>query len=368
MGPKRDVVGELRNAIRNQDMRFMVALHHAENWWFFPHWVPQYDTANPEYAGLYGEAHERIGELFEHTDIEDTWPHDFFGQFATSKPSKAFLELWRNKTNEVVDKYQPDMLWFDFGLKGIQEHYKREFLAHYFNSAEKWGEDVLVTYKLHDLVPGTGMIDLELGRFNHLTYQMWLTDTTVDDGHGWGYLHDQKYKDVPTLVNYLVDNVSKNGNLLLNVGPKPNGEIPEEAKSILAGIGRWLEINGEAIYATTPWTTFGEGPSTLDNERNKARFYEGEATEEYTAQDIRFTTEGDNLYAICLGRPTHEVTIKSFNVLYPDEIKNVTMLGVDAPLQWAMRDVGLKIIPPADLPGEHAVTFKIERQHPFGAK
>ena len=114
MGPKRDVVGELAKAIRQQNMRFMVALHHAENWWFFPHWIPEYDTADPQYAGLYGEAHDMEGNIGK---------DDFFAQ---AKPSKKFLELWKNKTCEVIDKYQPDMLWFDFGLKGIQEHYKRE--------------------------------------------------------------------------------------------------------------------------------------------------------------------------------------------------------------------------------------------------
>jgi alpha-L-fucosidase len=350
MGPKRDVVGELAKAMRQQDMRFMVALHHAENWWFFPHWIPEYDTANPDYAGLYGEPHDLDGNVGN---------DDFFAQ---TKPSKAFLELWKNKSCEVVDKYQPDMLWFDFGLKGIQEHYKREFLAHYYNRAEEWGKEVLVTYKWHDLVPGTGMIDLELGRFDKLTYQMWLTDTTVDDGQGWGYLHDQKYKELHTLLHYLIDNVSKNGYLLLNVGPKPNGEIPDEAKTLLAGMGNWLEVNGEAIYGTTPWMTYGEGPTKME----KSGYFMEDAEVRYTAQDFRFTTKDDTIYAICLGRPSPEVTIESCKALYPEEIKNVSMLGVDQPLDWTMANEGLIITSPTDLPSENAVTFKIERQHPFG--
>lgn len=350
LGPKRDVVGELAQAIRQQDMRFMVALHHAENWWFFPHWIPEYDTSNPEYAGLYGEPHDLDGNVNN---------DDFFGQ---TKPSQAFLELWKNKTFEVIDKYLPDMLWFDFALKGIQEHYKREFLAYYYNRAEEWGKEVLVTYKWHDLVPGAGLIDLELGRFDNLTYQMWLTDTTVDDGQGWGYLHDQKYKELRTLVHYLIDNVSKNGYLLLNVGPKPNGEIPPEAKHLLAGMGRWLAVNGEAIYGTTPWMTYGEGPT----EMAKAGYFMEDAEVKYTPQDFRFTTKDDNIYAICLGQPTGEVTIETIKALYPEEIKQVSMLGVDQPLAWTYTEAGLKILPPAELPSENAVTFKIERQHPFG--
>ena len=350
MGPKRDVVGELAKAYRRQDMRFMVALHHAENWWFFPHWIPEYDTSDPRYAGLYGEAHNVDGNIGK---------DDFFAQ---AKPSKKFLDHWKNKTCEVIDIYQPDMLWFDFGLKGIQEHYKREMLAHYYNRALEWGKDVLVTYKWHDLVPGTGIIDLELGRFDKLTYQMWLTDTTVDNGEGWGYLQDQKYKQLSTLVHYLIDNVSKNGYLLLNVGPKPNGEIPNEAKSLLAGMGKWLDVNGDAIYGTTPWMTYGEGPTKME----KAGYFMEDAEVQYTPQDFRFTTKDDTIYAISMGQPAKEVTIESLKALYPGEISSVSMLGVEQPLEWTLTEDGLKITPPVDLPSKNAVTFKIDRQHPFG--
>ena len=365
MGPKRDIVGELEQAIRKQNMRFMVALHHAENYWFFPHWVSEYDASDPIYAGLYGEAHERIGEPYEHTDPDDTWPHDFFVQFVKLKPSKSFLERWQNKTCEVIDKYHPDLLWFDFGLKGIHDRYKREMLAYYYNQAERWKREVLVTYKMHDLVPGTGLIDLEQRAFDRLTYQFWVTDTTVDDGTGWGYLHNQKYREVSTVIHELVNNVSKNGHMLLNVGPKPNGELPEEAKLILAEMGKWLEVNGEAIYGTTPWLIFGEGPSIEDSSRVFPS-REKDVPSEFTSQDIRFTAKGDTLYAICLGLPTSEVKIESCYGLYPGEIKKVTMLGVEEPLQWTLGDGGLQVAPPAGLPGEHAVTLKIERRHPFG--
>jgi len=355
MGPKRDVVGELATAMRKQDMRFMVALHHAENWWFFPHWYKECDVADPRYAGLYGEPHN----VDEDPGAKVKGFDKFFVQ---DKPSQAFLELWKNKTCEVIDKYRPDMLWFDFALKAVQEHYKREMLAHYYNRGEEWGKEVVVTYKWHDLVPGAGVVDLELGRFDTLTYQMWLTDTTVDNGEGWGYLNDQKYKPLHTLVHYLIDNVSKNGYMLLNVGPKPNGEIPDKAKSLLAGMGKWLDVNGEAIYGTTPWMTYGEGPTQME----KAGPFMESAEVQYTPQDFRFTTKDDNIYAICLGQPTGQVTIKSFTALYPEEIKNVSMLGVEQPLEWGLTTDGLQITPPADLPSENAVTFKIERQHPFG--
>jgi alpha-L-fucosidase len=157
MGPKRNVVGELATAIRKQDMRFMVAMHHAEQHWFYNH-DNRYDTTDPEYAGLYGKPHD-IGS-------DAVTANDWLRQ---ERPDKEFLDQWRAKLDEVVDGYQPDFIWFDDGIRFVQEHYKREFLAYYYNQAEAWGKEVLVSYKDHDFVPGTGLADLEQGRFNDLS-------------------------------------------------------------------------------------------------------------------------------------------------------------------------------------------------------
>ena len=355
MGPKRDVVGELERAIRGQDMRFMVALHHAANWWFFPHWKKEMDIADPRYSGLYGELHN--------TDADPTVDFERMDKlWAQDRPSKKFLDMWKGKTLEVMDKYQPDMVWFDFGIVAIQEHYRREMLAHYYNRALEWGKEVLVTYKWHHLVPGSGLVDLELGRHDELTHHEWLTDTTVDDGGGWGYLKETPYKSVKTLVHYLIDNVSKNGYLLLNVGPKPNGEIPEQAKELLIGIGRWLLLNGEAIYGTTPWLYYGEGPTKM----TKSGYFMETEEVDYTAKDIRFTARDDTLYAICLGWPDEPVKIESYKQLYEEEIKTVTMVGVDLELEWLLTREGMTIVPPPEQPCEHAFVFKIERRHPYG--
>ena len=348
MGPKRDVVGELERAIRQQQMKFLVALHHAENWWFFPHWRKEFDTSDPRCAGLYGEPHNLDG--FPDTDESS-------GQ---DLPSRAFLDLWLNKTREVIDKYQPDVLWFDGGLRIIEERGKLDMLAHYYNKAAEWGREVVVNYKGNGLPPNIAVLDHELGREGALTCHEWLTDTTVDDGQGWAYLADATYKSAASLVHYLVDNVSKNGYLLLNVGPKPDGCIPEEAQALLLDIGRWLEINGEAIYGTTPWHTYGEGP-TVPVEAGV--FQEGQNTQ-YTAQDIRFTVKDDALYATCLAWPRDSVTIMSLKgfYLYPHEGLSVTLLGSDHPLTWRRTDKGLVINTPAKPPCEHAYVFKIVRQ------
>jgi alpha-L-fucosidase len=263
---------------------------------------------------------------------------------------------------EVLDHYQPDLIWFDFGLRGVPDQYKLSFLAEFYNRESEWGREVVVTYKDYDLAPGSGVVDLELGRMTELTNYPWLTDTTVDDGNGWGYLQDTTYKSPTTVVHYLIDNVSKNGHLLLNIGPKPDGTFPEPAKVTLREMGEWLAINGEAIFETTPWTRFGEGPS----EFTKSGAFNEQNIPKFTAQDIRFTVRDRNLYAICLGRPEYPFTIETLNQLWSPEILSVRMLGVDQELEWSLSERGMKITPPREMPCKHAVVFRIKRGEVFG--
>jgi alpha-L-fucosidase len=348
MGPKRDVVGALEKAVRRQGMRFMVALHHAENWWFFPHWQKEYDTADPQYAGLYGPPH----------NLETPVGPEFFDQ---EKPSQAFLDKWLAKIQEVIDNYRPDLLWFDFGLRGVLEAYKREFLAYYYNKEKEWGKEVVVTYKWHDLAPGSAVIDLELGRMGELTYHDWITDTSVDDQGAWSYVQEAGFKSVSALVHNLVDNVSKNGYLLLNVGPKADGTIPAPAQERLLGMGQWLATNGEAIYGASPWLIYGEGPTKMA----KTGYFSEQQEVTYTAQDIRYTAKENVLYATCLGWPGQQAILTSLKWLYPGEIESIQMLGSEQLLHWSLTQQGLEVETPAERPGDHAYVFKIVRKSPF---
>jgi alpha-L-fucosidase len=349
MGPKRDIVGELSRAIKKRGLKFVTAFHHAENWYFFPVWDKRLDCSDARYSGLYGPIHEK-----------------------GAQPDKQFLERWENKVLEVVDKYEPDFLWFDFGLGFIPEEYKKDLLARYFNKAAAQNREVVVTYKDHDLPPGVGINDLELGQEREMTYHEWITDSSVDNQGAWGYVKGAGYKTTENLVHNLVDRVSKNGFLLLNVGPKPDGTIPEEAKERLLGLGKWLETNGEAIYGTMPWIVAGEGPTKLDGQ---GPFNEMDSLR-YKAQDIRFTANGNVLYATALGWPGEKIQIKSlaggpdpgrnfWNGLYPSEIVSVSMLGDGQPLAWQLTKEGMTIETPKTRPCAYAFVFKIVRRKPF---
>jgi alpha-L-fucosidase len=285
MGPKRDVVREFEQAVKKRGMKFVTAFHHAANWFFFPVWDKRYDTGDPKYSGLYGQPHEQ-----------------------GAMRNQEFLDEWYGKIIEVIDNYSPDFIWYDFALDEIPEGYVKDFLAYYYNHALDAGKEVVVTYKGNDIIPGAGVRDLELGQEPNITYHDWITDTSVDDRGAWGYAEDLIFKSPNRLIDNLVDRVSKNGYLLLNVGPKPDGTIPDGARDALLEMGKWLDTNGEAIYGTTPWFIAAEGPTNL-GEASAIGF--NESNVEYTSRDIRFTTKGDDLYAIFLDWPGEEARIRT---------------------------------------------------------
>lgn len=354
MGPKRDVVGELEKAIKGEGMKFVTAFHHAANWIYYPTWDESTDAGNPKYSGLYGPKHAK----------DNMYPNEKF------LPNEKYLKEWYGKLIEVVDKYDPDYMWFDFGLDFIREDYVKDYIAYYYNHAAKEGTDVVISYKHHDLPPGVGIYDLELGQEPSLTHYDWITDTSIDDQGAWGYIPGLNYKSVNRLVDNLVDRVSKNGYLLLNVGPKWDGTIPEGARKGLLGIGEWLDVNGEAIYGTRAWTKYGEGPTGVEKgEEGEAMFNESDIV--YTDEDIRFTVKGDALYATVLDWPGDEVTIHSLThggseqgyFLFPDKIKSITMLGDGKELDWELHEDGITIQTPDKKPCKHAFVFKIVRKH-----
>jgi alpha-L-fucosidase len=365
MGPKRDVVGELEKAIRGQGLRFMTAMHHAETWWFYPHWKTRYDVGDPRFASFYGEPHDlRWKADPAAVDPDPTLPNHNESWPDQAKPSRAFLDAWLGKVLEIADRYGPDLLWYDFGLKWVQEDYRREMVSSFYAISEAAGREAVITYKWNDLPPGCGVEDIEQGKREDLAYNFWITDTNADAGEAWGHIEGNRFKTPRSIVHYLVDNVSKNGALLLSLGPLPDGTIREEERAILEETGRWLAVNGEAIYGTRPWTHSGEGPTKATK---SGAFSEAEELR-FTPKDFRYTVKDDCLYAICLGRPVGEIVLTTAKTyLYPEEVRSVRMLGVDKELAFGFGEDGLRISVPDRLPCDHAVTFRIERKHPFRA-
>ena len=340
MGPKRDVLQELADAVQKQGLIFGLSSHRAEHFWFFDQGRQiASDVQDDTYADLYGPA--QVG------------PEDFADR-DKCPPSPEFLDDWLARTCELVDKYQPQLVWFDWWIQNKAfEPYLQKFAAYYYNRGAQWGKGVAINYKYEAFAEGTAVFDVERGQLSGIRPELWQNDTSLSKT-SWGYIEGQDYKTVDSLVDDLVDVVSKNGALLLNIGPKPDGTIPDSEQNMLREIGDWLRINGEAIYNSRPWSVFGEGPTEIE---------EGAFTDmkrqAFTGQDIRFTTQGESLYAILLAWPEDPVLIHSLGTGQYDTIQSVTLLGHAGDLTWSQSEAGLYVTLPNEKPCEFAFTLKI---------
>ncbi|MEM9237896.1 MAG: alpha-L-fucosidase, partial [Verrucomicrobiota bacterium] len=243
VGPKRDVMRLLVDAARKRELKVGLSSHFALNREFYPKWDPDFDTNDPEFHDLYGKPVKK----------EDP-------------PTQEFLDQWWDRTTDIVEQYEPDILWFDFGLDkpGFVPVHKK-ILAYYYNKGLDWNKEVVFQNKNmrfesfpEDLI----VLDIERGRMSGINPHPWQTDTAVGK-ISWTYIINENYKTSDFLIDQLVDVVSKNGCLLLSIGPKADGTIGENETAILKDYGKWLKINGEAIYGTRPWKIFGEGPATF---------------------------------------------------------------------------------------------------------
>jgi len=338
MGPKRDLTGELATAIRKRNMKFVATFHHARNnlWKKGDRWTGHYDGVKRDFPAA----------------LEDPQRAILYGYM----PRDKFLDMWLGKLKEVIDNYQPDLMWFDSWLNEIPDEVKMQYLAYYFNKANEWDKEVIVTFKQSDLPRSVAVDDYEKGRANRLTDFVWLTDDTISRG-SWCYTENLRIKPTREVVHVLIDIVAKNGQLLLNISPKADGSIPDNQKEVLLGVGKWLKVNGEAIYGTRPWIIFGEGPTRM----KKGGHFVGSLA--YSAQDIRFTVNGDTLYAVFLGQPQDKATIACLGKgrgLCGGEVTKVTLLGHDAELEFTQDEEGLHVVLPEELPSEHATAIKIE--------
>jgi alpha-L-fucosidase len=353
MGPRRDVVGELAAAARKRGLHFGVSSHRAEHWWWYDGGMRfDSDVRDPQFAGLYGPAEPMA--LPGDDETKEPNPNHLERWLP---PNQAFLNDWLARSTELVDKYHPDFFYFDWWIgQPAFRPYLRRFAAYYYNEAARRHQGVVLTYKLEAMPANTAVLDVERGKLDEQRLLPWETDTSVSI-HSWGYVKDDEYRSAQSLIDELVDVVSKNGNLLLNVGPKSDGTIPDQARNVLLQIGAWLKVNGEAIYGSRPWFVYGEGPTVVKSSaKNSDR-------QQYTAADIRFTTHNGALYAFVLGWPANGVlrvhSLWQGNPYLGRPICSVRLLGSDGALAFKQEKDGLYITLPKTKPTEPAYAFRI---------
>jgi alpha-L-fucosidase len=316
MGPKRDIIGELEKSVRKQGMKYGISNHRMAG----------YDFMVPSNKDL-------------KTDLYDPAYADFYGPLPTQQktlPNQEFCNIWLARTIELIDKYKPDFLWFDWDGTGPQNPVKLQFAAYYQNRAKQWGKSVAFSQKGDTFPFGTGISSHEKGGRmpQGITSNVWMVDDIISTG-SWGYITDMKYRNPTSIIQELCNAVSKNGTMMLNISPCSDGVIPEEQQDILRAVGRWLNQNGEAIYSTRPWTQFSDGG------------------------DIRFTTKGNALYAICLKWPTMPLNLPLLAKGKVGDIKSVSLLGSSESIAFTQGNDFLTITLPKEKPGESAWVFKI---------
>ncbi|MCK4919743.1 MAG: alpha-L-fucosidase [Bacteroidales bacterium] len=349
MGPERDLYGELVGAIREADpeMKILTCFHHYRTYgWFYSK-----DSALLEQ----GKA--------ENWDIFDPEYSDFYRNPQTELREDFMIE-WENKIKEVIDNYQPDVIWFDGGnFRGAENEPRTlEVLSYFYNTQSKKGSEVEVVNKKSNFHPDFGLRNFEKGGNRGVKTDFdWADDLNIAN-RAWSYTHDINYRTSNQIIDGFIDRVSRGGGLMLSIAPMADGAIPEEQINILTDLGDWLKINGEGIYGTRRWKIETEGPNDKFMEDGGKKImwnFKGNTD----ASDIRFTKKGNQLFAFILDWPADgKVVIKSLSSsekIAENGIHNVKLLGYDGALNWQRDEAGLTIDMPQNKIGNYAYGFEI---------
>ena len=396
VGPKRDIVGTWAKLARAHGLKFGVTNHASHAWhWFQPAY--DYDREGPQAGVPYDAATltkaDGTGKWWDGLDPQDLycglrlpvpasvttrqdgndWHRKVDGHWWEDIPplDHGYSDNWFFRAQDLVDKYQPDLFYFDdtgipFGRTGL------EFVAHFYNAnaARNGGkvQAVMNTKHLEPAQEAAGVQDIERGVAAGIRPLPWQTDTCIGAWHYDRKIFEQhKYKTVAQVVRMLTDIVSKNGNLLLNVPVRGDGSLDEDEIAFLGGLAKWMDVNSGAIYATRPWVIYGEGPSAEEtHEVGQFGGAKDVRSKPYTAEDVRFTSKAGSLYAIVMAQPAAgtPVVLKSLAIgsapIGNRKVTAVSLLGYPDPLTWSQDATGLHVQLPTQLPSEHTLSLEIK--------
>jgi alpha-L-fucosidase len=367
LGPHTDVIGTWAAEARKRNLHFGVTVHQARNWWWFQtsHGA---DTSGP----LAGHPYDGCLTL---ADGRDQWwqgydPQQLYGPKHPfdALPDVSYVKNFYDRTRDLIDQHSLDLLYFDNALLPLGWGGMNIGAYYYNNNLHLNGGNMEGVINIKNVPPRLAksvVADIERGLAAGILPYPWQSETCIGDWHYQrelfnhpgeygGYMHPRE------VIHWLVDTVSKNGTFVLNIPGKPDGTIDSKERLILEKIGQWFKINGEAIYATRPWTVFGEGPHMI-----KAGSFQGKSARELDARDIRYTRNKANtvVYAFALGWLEQALVLRSFGTAaasHPARVAHVELLGSPETLRWQQIAAGLRIELPTQKPAsDYAVVFKL---------
>ncbi|HEY1794357.1 MAG TPA: alpha-L-fucosidase [Opitutaceae bacterium] len=356
MGPKIDIVGAWRKAVRDEGLKFAV----SEHLWITYKWysVAHGADATGPWAGVpYDGAGPGAKDLY--VDSDQVWSGDL--PWNEDGIPNWWKRHWHDRITDLIDQHEPDLVYSDGSLP-FQE-YGYSVVSHLYNTSIRRNggrnEAVYFSKREEDSAAGLCVLDKERSILDDILPRPWQTDTCIGN---WHYKRGMRYKTPKMVIDMLVDVVSKNGNLMLNIPLPASGQPDIEELAIVDEITKWMAVNSEGIHGTRPWKKFGEGAPVQSAEQSAKAFNEG-SRRAFDASDVRFTTKGDVLYAFVMGKPEFRTNIRSLatdTALAVGRITGVELLGYDGRIEWSQDSKGLAIaIPAGDMPTKHAVAFRI---------